>query len=146
MLLANVHILKLQIWLEIRLTSRQVILKWNDSRLGRLKFHPDKPRSYNHHLVLCFAQYKASGVEEFPFTLLHKKYPYSKLFWSVFSSVQTEYGEILGISPYSVRKRENTDQNNSEYIHFSHSAWHEGLVMVGFKKKGIKIFYEKCLE
>ena len=25
------------------------------------------------------------------------------------------------ISPYSVRIRENTDQNNSEYGHFSHS-------------------------
>ena len=31
-------------------------------------------------------------------------------FWSVFSSIQTEYGEIRSISPYSVRMRENTDQ------------------------------------
>ena len=30
----------------------------------------------------------------------------------------TEYGEILHISPYSVRMRNNTDQNNSEYGHF----------------------------
>ena len=28
----------------------------------------------------------------------------------------------LRISPYSVRMRENVDQNNSEYGHFSHSA------------------------
>ena len=28
--------------------------------------------------------------------------------------VWTEYGEILCISPYSVRMRENTDQENSE--------------------------------
>ena len=28
---------------------------------------------------------------------------------------------ILRISPYSVRIRENTDQKNSEYKHFSHS-------------------------
>ena len=30
--------------------------------------------------------------------------------WSVFSCIRTEYGEILRISPYSARKRENTDQ------------------------------------
>ena len=31
-------------------------------------------------------------------------------FWSVFSRIQTEYKEILGISPHLVRMRENTDQ------------------------------------
>ena len=46
---------------------------------------------------------------------LRKKCPYSKLFWSVFSRIWTEYGEILCISPYSVQMRENADQNNSEY-------------------------------
>ena len=45
-----------------------------------------------------------------------------KLFWSVFPGIQTEYGEIHRISPYSVRMRENTDQNNSEYVHFLRSA------------------------
>ena len=39
------------------------------------------------------------------------------LFWSVFSRIWTGYGEIRSISPYSVRMRENTDQNNSEYGH-----------------------------
>ena len=51
-----------------------------------------------------------------------KKWPYSELFWSVFSHIRTEYGEILRISPYSVRMRENVDQNNSEYGHFSRSV------------------------
>ena len=50
---------------------------------------------------------------------LRKKCPYSELFWSAFSRIRTEYGEILRISPYSVRMQENTDQNNSEYGHFS---------------------------
>ena len=45
------------------------------------------------------------------------KSPYSELFWSVFSCIWTEYGEIRSISSYSVRMRENTDQNNSEYGH-----------------------------
>ena len=30
--------------------------------------------------------------------------------------------EKTSISPYSVRMRENTDQNNSEYGHFLHSG------------------------
>ena len=33
----------------------------------------------------------------------------------VFSHIRTEYEEILGISPYSVRIWGNTDQKNSEY-------------------------------
>ena len=52
---------------------------------------------------------------------LREKCPYSEFFWSIFSHIWTEYGEILRISPYSVRMRENTDQKNSEYGHFSRS-------------------------
>ena len=33
---------------------------------------------------------------------LHKKCPYSELFWSVFSCIQIEYGKIRRISTYSV--------------------------------------------
>ena len=51
---------------------------------------------------------------------LREKCPYLELFWSTFSCVRTEYGEILCISPYSVQMLENTDQNNSEYGHFLH--------------------------
>ena len=47
--------------------------------------------------------------------LLRKKCPYSEFFWSLFSRIRTEYVEIRSISPYLVRMRENTDQNNSEY-------------------------------
>ena len=53
---------------------------------------------------------------------LREKCPYSKLFWSVFSRIRTEYGQILRIFPYSDRMRENTDQNNSEYGHFLRSV------------------------
>ena len=41
---------------------------------------------------------------------LCEKCPYSEFFWSVFSRIRIEYGEIRSISPYSVRIRENTDQ------------------------------------
>ena len=39
--------------------------------------------------------------------------PYSKSFWSAFSRIWAEYGEILR-SPYLVQVGENVDQNNSE--------------------------------
>ena len=55
-------------------------------------------------------------------TSLREKCPYSDLFWSSFSCIWTEYGEILSISPYSVRMWENVDQNNSDYGHFLRSA------------------------
>ena len=54
--------------------------------------------------------------------MLRKKFPYSELFWFPFSGIRTEYGEILHISLYSVRIRENADKNNSEYGHFSRSV------------------------
>ena len=58
---------------------------------------------------------------------LRDKCLYSELFWSVFSRIRTEYGEILRISPYLVRMRENTDQNDSEYEHFLRSDLMQGL-------------------
>ena len=53
---------------------------------------------------------------------LSEKSPYSELFWSAFSRLQTEYSEILRISPYSVQMRENADKNKSEYGHFLRSG------------------------
>ena len=52
---------------------------------------------------------------------LRKECPYSELFWSAFSCIQTEYQQMLRICPYSVRMRQNVDQNNYEYGHFSRS-------------------------
>ena len=46
-----------------------------------------------------------------------------ELFWSVFSRIRTEYGEILRISPYSFGMRENADRNNYEHGHFSRSTF-----------------------
>ena len=50
-----------------------------------------------------------------------KKCLNSELFWSVFSRIRTEYWDIQSISLYSVRMRENANQRNSEYGHFSRS-------------------------
>ena len=43
-------------------------------------------------------------------------------FWSVFSRIRTENGEIRSISPYSVRIWENTAWKNSVFRHFSLSG------------------------
>ena len=56
------------------------------------------------------------------FVSLREKWRYSEFFWSVFSRIRTECGEINRISPYSVKMRENTDQTNSEYGDSSHSV------------------------
>ena len=53
---------------------------------------------------------------------LREKWAYSEFFWSLFSLIWTKYGELRSISLYSVRMRENTDQKNSEYRHFSRCA------------------------
>ena len=65
----------------------------------------------------------------------HKKCPFSELFWSVFSHIWTEYAEILRTSPYSVRMRENTDQNNSEYGHFSRSVHYQSELKINQNKE-----------
>ena len=38
------------------------------------------------------------------------KCPYSEFFWSLFSRIRTEYGDLLRKSPYLVRMQENKDQ------------------------------------
>ena len=53
---------------------------------------------------------------------LSEKCPHSEFFWSVFSRIRAEYGEILRISPGSVQMRENADQKNSEYRLLSRSV------------------------
>ena len=53
---------------------------------------------------------------------LREKDPYPEFFWFAFSRIRTEYGEVLCISPYLVRMRENTEQKNFERGHFSRSV------------------------
>ena len=63
------------------------------------------------HIFKIFCQF--SLLLQLPSVLfnfaLHKKCPYSELFWSLFSRIRTEYAEIRSISPCSVRMRENMD-------------------------------------
>ena len=41
---------------------------------------------------------------------LRKKCPNTSFFWSLFACIQTEYGDLLRKSSYSVGIQENTDQ------------------------------------
>ena len=68
--------------------------------------------------------------------LLHKKFPYFELFWYAFPHIRTEYVEILRTYPYSVRMRENVDQNNAEYEPFSRSIFHNNLKAKSGKMTG----------
>ena len=43
-------------------------------------------------------------------------------FWSVFSCILTEYGDLRSKYPYSVQIQENPDQKNSVFEHFSSSG------------------------
>ena len=47
---------------------------------------------------------------------------YLEFLRSVFSRIRAKYAEMLRISPCSIRMRENMDQKNSEYGHFSHGV------------------------
>ena len=65
---------------------------------------------------------------------LRKKCPNSELFWSVFSRIRSEYGEVPHISPYSVWMWEETDQNNSEYGYFPRSVYEAGKCICVWSK------------
>ena len=68
--------------------------------------------------ILCASQEeRLSLLESNQQMSLREKCPYSELFWSV-----SQYFILVRISPYSVRMRENTDQNYSEYGYFSRSV------------------------
>ena len=55
------------------------------------------------------------SIQQYRNHSLRKKCPYLELFWSVFSRIRTEYGEILRISAYSVWMREITPNMDTFY-------------------------------
>ena len=54
---------------------------------------------------------------------LRKNCLLSEFFCSVFSRIRTEYGKTRGISPYSVRMRENKDQKKTANTRTFHAVW-----------------------
>ena len=61
---------------------------------------------------------------------LRKKCPYSEFFWSAFSRIRTEYGDLLHKSPYSIQMPKSMDQKNSEYGHFLGSDRFSAFIMI----------------
>ena len=86
---------------------------------------------------LWLGMYK-SEVQRLNKLSLLEKCPYLEIFWSVFSRIQTGNGDIRSISPYSVRMRENVDQKNSEYEHFSRSLRFKMLMEKVCGNKAVK--------
>ena len=79
-------------------------------------------------------QSRLNSLDTFP---LREKCPYSDFFESVFSHIRKKHGELWSISPYSVQMRENTDQKNSEYGHFSRSNSGSTCLNVKDPRKGL---------
>ena len=47
-------------------------------------------------------------------------------FWSIFSCIRAEYGDLLRKSPYLVQMRENKGQKKTRYLHTFHKG--DGLI------------------
>ena len=72
--------------------------------------------NFHRNYIVCHVSKTKIIDKSYSVTIsLHEKSPYLECFWSVFSRIWTAYGEIL-------RVRQNTDQKNSQYGHFSRSA------------------------
>ena len=68
-------------------------------------------------------------------------------FWSVFSRIRTEYGEIRSISSYSVRIRENTDQKKLCICTLSLQCklWYLRESRVGFSESLFKLLQNSVI-
>ena len=99
------------------LFSQRKLVKWSKKNCFQI-WKCINIKCINRHsswTLISFIFWKYCFVSETIHYSLRKNCPYSELFWSVFSRIRTEYGEIRSI------QFENTDQNNSEYEHFSRS-------------------------
>ena len=113
-LVIDVGIKNLLSFIKLSTTCHQHILPLTWAEILHLAFIT---RGYNFKTLLgiYYAERKTLKIS------LRKKCRFSELFWSAFSRIRTEYGEIL--RPYSVRMQENADQNNSKYGHFPCSIY-----------------------
>ena len=85
-----------------------------DLKCGSINFPKRRKQPTNNQYLGIYRAYQKRQT-----ITLREKCPYSELFWSSFSCIRAEYGEVR---PYSARMRENSDQNNSKYGHFLSSV------------------------
>ena len=105
---------KLENSVECNLSSNESISSKNLVKCPFLKLlsKPHINVLFNKENHVCFEQSLS----------LRKKYPCSEFFLSVFYRRWTKCEEMRSIAPYSARRREHTDQKNSEYEHFPRSV------------------------
>ena len=88
---------------------------------------------YMWSVIFKIAIYITLGLEEIYwytiFIWIHyvKNVQIRSFFWSVFSCIRSEYGEIRSIPPYSVRMRENTDHKKLRFWTLF-TQWQEELL------------------
>ena len=58
---------------------------------------------------------------------MRKKSPYSEFFWPVFFCIWTDYEDLPCKSPYSIRMRENRNQESSECGHLYSASIYTGF-------------------
>ena len=94
-------------------TNQKVVIQDNPGQDIWKNVRKSIPMKFLHRLHVF---YSCSNVISHAYTHIHsvKSVQILSFFCSVFSRIRNKYGEIRGISPYSVRMRENTDQ---KYLH-----------------------------
>ena len=74
---------------------------------------------------------------------LRQKFPYSEFFGSAFFRIRTECGQILRISPYSVRMVANMAQKFSQHGHFSRTVQFEESKISALQNLLFDFFFQK---
>ena len=125
---------------------------WKDFQKSMPSGSSSIERKYFWHASISFWNKQFLITTKTCLFLLHcvKCVQIRSIFWSVFSRIRTEYGDILCIPPYSVRMWENPDQKklriwtlftqcfrsedwNSKSQFFLETIWNLGLIVELFE-------------
>ena len=86
---------------------------------------------YRNRMLLCCGLWLLQKQNAAMLLFMHcvKSVQIGRFFWSVFSCIRTEYGDLLRKSLYSVRIQENMDQKKLRIWTFSRSDGYDGNKM-----------------
>ena len=113
----NLWVCKLELKITYCLTYQVLFVYILPSRHLNLRDQPWRCTAFGAKLIFV----AESFLQKYPWqSHCMKSIQIRSFYWSAFSCAQSEYGEILRISPYSVRMWENTDQKNLRiWTHFT---------------------------
>ena len=129
-------------------TERHGISLRTQSKWGKMRTRII-PNMDTFHAVQDAAEYRTNTVclfiFAFPTSSLREKCPNTiqSFFWSVFSYIRTEYGDLRSKSPYSIWMQENTDKKNSVFGHFSRSTSLKKWIAENIQNKADSQFWYK---